>query len=211
MKKQVFKNEVLTRTKVRNNILKIWEQTTDADRYDWYAEAQRFAKTQDLEYHLPVATVCGVIAALSPMVSWERNKELTIIALINWEAGNSPETMPCLKANARKAWEILGMTLSSKEKMENEILDILKGDKVSSFFLNILYPDQAISITIDRHALSICMGQWLTEESVRTMTAKQYEFFSECYRWTAAQLGINPLVLQSATWLVWRRIKKQYQ
>ena len=116
------------------------------------------------------------------------------------------EDMPCLKANARKAKAILESNGS-----EAEILDILKGNKVCAFFLNILHPDKAISITIDRHALSIALGYWITDEQVRTMTANQYEFFVQCYRWTAASLGINPLLLQSTTWETWRRIKNNYK
>ena len=117
--------------------------------------------------------------------------------------------MPCLKANARKAWAILNLNIDLD--LDAAILEVLKGDKISAFFLNIRYPDSAISVTIDRHALSMCFNQWLTDEQVRTMTPQQYKFFEECYRWTAAKLNVNPLLLQSATWVVWRRIKKQYQ
>jgi hypothetical protein len=61
-------------------------------------------------------------------------------------------------------------------------------------------------LTIDRHAVSIAVGEKLSDDKLQ-MTAGQYEFFQETYRWTAAQLGVNPLILQSATWVVWRKMK----
>lgn len=212
MKNQVYKGETLTRTKVKNNILKIWDQANDEDKFDWYQDAHDFSidASADSWEGLSVIQVCGVISALSPMVSWNRNLELVALALTYHQNGKTHFDMPCLKANAKKAWDIMSL-LPSENKIEDKILAILRGDKVSSFFLNILYPDQAISITIDRHALSICLGQWLTDEQMRTMTPKQYLFFEECYRWTAVKLGVNPLLLQSATWVVWRKIKKSYK
>ncbi len=200
---QQFKNTTLTRVKVRNNILKVWEQTTEEDRFDWYQGAHDFAcklasisirETHD--YNKDVARACGVIAALSPMVSWDRNKTLAIQLYNRPEAWN---ILGCLKASAKKAYNII-----QSDGSDQAILEILKGKKTSAFFLNILYPDQAISLTIDRHALSIAVGQKLSDDKLQ-ITAGQYEFFQECYRWTAAQLGINPLILQSATWVVWRR------
>lgn len=202
---QQFKHQTLTRVKVRNNILKVWEQTTEEDRFDWYQGALDFAHeladlVDDSEgtYHIIVSKACGVIAALSPMVSWGRNKQLAkqlIQSPENWD------TLGCLKNNARKAYDII-----HSDGSDQAILTILKGRKTSAFFLNISYPEKAISLTIDRHALSIAVGRKLSDSDLQ-FTAKQYEFFQECYRWTAAQLDVNPLILQSATWVVWRKLK----
>ena len=197
---QQFKNETLTRVKVRNNILKVWEQSTENDRYDWYNKARAIAV--DMAFHgMPQVTVtkaCGVIAALSPMVSWNRNIVLAEHVILNPERWDK---LGCLKLNAKKAYDII-----QSDGSEKAILSILKGQKTSAFFLNILYPDQAISLTMDRHAISIAVGYKLAKDQMQ-MTAGQYKFFVECYRWTAAQLGINPLILQSATWVVWRKMK----
>jgi len=186
---------------VRNNILKVWEQTTANDRYDWYREALIFAheitrKANELGRYTTARKACGVIAALSPMVKWEKNLELAYMLVVQ---DVSPEDMPCLKTNARKAKAILESNGS-----DPAILEILSGKKVSAFFLNIQYPDDSIHLTMDRHAVSIAIGKKLTDEKLQ-MTAGQYEFLSECYRYTAAKLGINALLLQSATWLFWRR------
>lgn len=206
---QQFKNETLTRTKVRNNILAIWNETSENDRFDWYGQAHDFAIGLCITNELPrdtenIAKACGIIAALSPMCSWDVNKRLASQMMSDsilfnvWDVANN---MPCLKSNAKKAAAIL---LSNGS--DQEILDILKGPKTSAFFLNIMYPDKAISLTMDRHAISIAVGFKLPKDQMQ-MTAKQYDFFQECYRWTAAKLGINPLILQSATWVVWRKMK----
>lgn len=202
MKAQRYKNQTLTRSKVKNNILRIWNESTEKERFDWYKGANDFAFM--VSYHLPDKNghikACGILAALSPMVKWTKNMELALLVI----KGVQPEDLPCLKANARKAKAIM-----DSDGKQDTILKILKGQKISAFFLNILYPKKAIHLTIDRHALSIAVGKSLNNSDMQ-ITAGQYEFFSECYRWTAAKLHISPLLLQSATWLAWRRLKKAH-
>jgi len=198
--RQQFHNKQYTHTQVKNNILKVWDATNDADRYDWYGGANTFAHdltrlSCEMGRFTTVNKVCGVIAALSPMVKWERNLELAHRLV----TGTSVKDMPCIKSNARKANEIL-----CSDGSEKDILRILNGQKISAFFLNIVYPTKAIHLTMDRHAISIAVGKKIQGKNL-IMTSGQYEFFSDCYRWTAAKLGISPLLLQSATWILWRR------
>jgi len=208
---QQFYNKQYTRTQVKNNILKVWDATNETDRFDWYKAANDFAHglaniaPSNDGYHLDVARACGVIAALSPMVHWNRNKKLARELIEDSKLLNVwiiVDHMACLKANARKAAAIL-----LSDGSDDAILDILKGKKTSAFFLNILYPNKAISLTMDRHAISIALGRKITkgEEKYLQLTAGQYKFLVECYRWTAAKLKVNPLILQSATWVLWRK------
>lgn len=202
MQKRIkFKNGVLTRAKVRNNILKVWNNAGEADKYDWYKEAYDYAvKLSGLvsrSTEQNISKTAGIIAALSPLIQWERNKQLAKQLILD----QRPEKLPCIKRNAVKAFKIL-----HSGGTDEEIMDILKGPKVISFYLNIRYPDSAVSLTIDRHAIQIATGKKMTDPQ-RQITAGQYEFFVECYRWTAAQLNVNPLILQSATWLAYRRTK----
>lgn len=191
--KQVFKNVELSRTKVVNNILKVYDLCSDSDKYDWYQEANNFASI----LHQNINIACGVIASLSPMVTWDINKRLAKMAFIC-----DPERMKCIKIGAYKAKAII-----DSDGNEQTILKILNGNKIKSFYLNIRYPDKAIALTIDRHALSIALNQKYTDELYRSMTAKQYEFFSQCYRHAAAKRNINPLIMQSATWVYYRKNK----
>lgn len=200
----MIKGEVWSRTQVKNNILAVWEATNETDRFDWYYTAYRFAvNLTDLDPDRFQGNVgvlgraCGIIAALSPMIHWNQNKKLAI------QLYNRPnDRLACLQSNARKAKQILECNGS-----DDAILKILKGKKTSAFFLNIRYPNKSVSMTMDRHAISIALGKKITKEDEKyfQLTGNQYKFLVECYRWTAAKIGINPLLLQSATWVLWRR------
>ena len=101
----------------------------------------------------------------------------------------------------KKAADILAL----QDPTTDEIVEILNGQKIVNFFHNIRYPKTSRNVTIDRHALSIAVGKKLTDEKMK-LTKAQFEFFEHCYRWTADNLGISPLLLQSATWVKWRQM-----
>lgn len=198
MIKQVFKHEVLSRTRVRNNILKIWEATSDEERRDWYSEANSFGI--DLAgYRIKPRKAFGVIAALSPVKRWEENKILARDMIYSGDCGH----MSQFKSKAR---DIL-----DSDGSDEEILRILNGRKISAFYLNITYPNKADYITIDRHALSVALGRFVRDEDYVGITAKQYEFFTQCYTLAAMKVGVSPVLMQSATWLKWRKIKHKFQ
>lgn len=197
MKNQQFKSVTLSRVKTVNNILKIWSLAQDSDKYDWYTEAYDFAVCLTKVSQVNVPQACGIIAAFSPLKTWDQNKAIALSFVTTGKAGH-------MGAFVKKAQAIL------QAETEEDILRILSGRKIQSFFLNILYPAEALSLTIDRHALSVALGHWITETEYAGMTARQYAFFSECYRHAAKRLNVNPLLVQSATWLVWRRIKKTF-
>jgi len=204
MKKQVFKHETLTRTKVKNNILKVWEQTTESERFDWYFVANNFARSL-AGPEISVIQVCGVIAALSPLLSWAKNMELANLAVQYYKKGEDLALLPYMKTGLKKAERILSIQGTATD---DQILNILKGQKISSFYLNLAYPDKAISLTIDRHAIAVALGRKPSDNEMN-LTANQYKFFIECYRHTAAKLDISPLLLQSATWENWRKNNKK--
>lgn len=191
---QKFKNIELTRTKVKNNILLIWNQCADSDKFDWYQDANLFALgfSSDAIAH---SKLIGIIAALSPLKSWDQNKKIAIDFLMTGTCGH----MPLCLGKAKRIMELDGT--------DETILAILNGNKISAFFLNIKYFDKAVNVTIDRHALSIALGHKITESEYSGMTLKQYEFFQDCYIWTANKLNISPLLLQSATWVKYRTLK----
>jgi len=192
MKKQVFKNIELSRTIVKNNILKVWNNCSESHKFDWYKEANVFCEDLAIEYNIEKEIVIGILAALSPLKQWEINKRITIDFLNNGDCGQ-------IKQFVKKASTIL-----ETAKNEDDILNILKGNKISSFYLNIKYYDKNNIVTIDRHALSIALGRKIKESDYAGMTTKQYLFFQECYIYAANILNINVLLLQSATWVRFR-------
>ena len=195
MNKQVYKNVNLSRTKVKNNILKIWAQTYESERFDWYECAHNFAKN-NTKNEVELSKFIGVIAALSPLKSWSQNKTLA------YEVYNGKKTGHMVQF-INKALNIL-----NSDGKDCTILDILKGNKISSFYLNIRYFNDFQHVTIDRHALSIALGHKITNIEYSGITSKQYNFFVQCYIFTAKSLKINPLLLQSSTWVKYRTLKK---
>lgn len=201
MKKIKFKGETLTRTKVSNNILKIFDLSDSEDRFDWYSDAHYFCIGLANSYGLKVSTVAGIVAALSPLKTWEQNKKMAISLIKSGTCGHIGSFI----AKANKIFE------NDYSNTDEKILEVLSGQKICAFYLNIMYPNSAQNITIDRHALSISLGHWITEEEYRSMTPNQYAFFSQCFVIAAAKRNIHPLLMQSSTWVVWRKIKTNYK
>lgn len=194
MIEQIYKGANLSRTKVKNNILKMWTQTNESDRKDWYLEANSWCANFD---KCSLSVVAGVVAALSPVKRWEQN---LICAQDMIETGDCGH-MGAFKDKAR--------AILASDGSDESILKILNGRKISAFYLNIRYPHKANNVTIDRHALSIALGHKVTDAEYQGMTAKQYAFFVECYTIAAMKVEISPVLMQSATWVYYRREGQQ--
>lgn len=185
-----YKNETISRTKMRNNIRRIWNETSQEERRDWYSEAFMIAHTSKYD----TIKMIGVIAALSPLRRWEINIK---IAFEFMETGDCGQMMQ-LKDKARR--------IVSSNGTESEILDILNGPKIKAFFLNILHHDRNTNVTVDRHATELAMNK-VYGDDVAGLSESQYLFFQEQYRAVANEIGVMPNRLQSATWLRWRYLK----
>lgn len=201
MTKQVFKGEIHTRTKVVNRIVKTFLMASDSDRYDWYLDAHNYAKYLASTFGVSVIVASGVIAALSPVKQWEQNKKVayTFIKSGGTSGGH-------IKQFLEKARLILQMA-----ETEEDVVTILSGRKIVSFFLNILHPNDPSRVTIDRHALTVATGIVCTDEFYRGMTKSQYDFFVHCYQVAASKLKVSALLVQSATWVYYRNNKKDWR
>ena len=187
----------LSRTHVKNNILRVWNATTESDRHDWYTEANDYAQSLANDSSVTLPQACGIIAALSPLTSWEKNREYAHAVIV---LGVSPYDIPTLKLSRVKAFRILNA------ETIDEITSILNGLKTTAFFKNILFPTSDATITIDRHAIAIALNKRQPNNDVN-LTPLQYQFLADCYRFTAQSIGVSPILLQSATWVAWRNMK----
>lgn len=201
MAKQLFKGEVLTRTKVVNRIVSTYLKSNDVDRYDWYLDAHNYAKYLASTFNVSLVVAAGVISALSPVKLWSQNKKIAYTFI---KSGGT--TGGHMKQFLDKARVVLQVAQS-----EEDVIKILNGRKIVSFFLNILHPADGSRVTIDRHALTIATGNICTEEMYSGMTKSQYDFFVECYKKAAEKLGVSPLLVQSATWVYYRKNKKDWR
>lgn len=77
-----------------HNILSVFTSATQTDRdngKNWYFDANIDARKLAREYKVPVSTVAGVLAALSPNQSWGNNLMGARKVLEAYNLGKSPE------------------------------------------------------------------------------------------------------------------------
>jgi hypothetical protein len=185
-----------------NHILKVYKGSTEEDIVAgsrWYFKAHDKAVKLGKLYTLALPQVVGVIAALSPSVSWVRNIADTETLLQAVTSGNDTFTVTAYGNNKRKAVEIA---------KGGDPLEILGGSKVLSFYDNILNPGTSSAVTIDGHAYSIWKGIRYTlggSGSIPKITPKRYEEVSSAYCKIASKLAVMPHQVQATTWLTWRK------
>lgn len=194
---QKFKGQTLTLKKCVKNILSVYNSSNlETSNENWYIEANQFAKSLAIKYDVSLPIACGIIAALSPLKSWTENKLIADSFLKNGKGKH-------IKLFVDKATQIK----NSNSDVETIAL-ILNGNKIISFFVNILEPLQQNFVTIDRHALSIILGRNILERESVGITYNQYQFFVNCYNIAGLKAKISPVLMQSITWVTWRQNKK---
>lgn len=178
-------------TPLASNVLAVWERATAEQLsagLEWYGVAHELALELSPN---DVARGAGVIAALSPNESWERNVILARRAfaqdgLTGGTLGNS-----VTKANAILAGA--------------EPLSVMgKGLKTRSFYVNIVDPLNDEIVTVDRHAYDVALDLKNAENDRLSLTPKRYDAFSLAYRGAARTLGVLPSQVQAVTWVAWR-------
>ena len=190
-----FKGARLSRTTVKNNIIKVFNQSLKEEHFDWYSDTNDFTKTVATTHKIRMDKVAGIISALSPLKEWNKNKEIAVDLITTRKCGHT-------KVMVKKALDIMDNDLNSSQTM-----GVLNGNKISAFFMNISEPTNPNHVTVDRHAIAVALGRNATDKE-QQLSDNQYKFFEDAYIWTALQLGLRPSLLQSITWVAWKRIKK---
>lgn len=180
---------------------------TDRDLYQqglkWYSNANNVARALAfvLDPHQTrpdwaLKAASAVIAALSPQQSWAKNQEYAAIMVSHYAKGGTLATLEGVGqtgANIAKAWAVLN---------GGDPLDVLGGDKVRSFYANILSGGHDDAVTVDRHAVS---AYYLPgDETFKSLTPKRYAMVAQAYRDAAAVLGVTPPQMQAICWVAWR-------
>ena len=192
------------------NILKVYARATDGDidfGLHWYQHAQDAAKA--IAGRCTTATtveVIGVIAALSPGLSWGLNV-LQAEQLI--KAHESGDELPLVGSYGRKNIDKAIRILNHEWP-----LDVLGGNKVRAFFYNILFPIGDAHVTIDRHAKAIVINApatrkgWASDNVLSTVKKSEYDYIAWHYTVIAKRLGLIPSQLQAIVWVAWKRINE---
>lgn len=174
--------------------------------HEWYSRANEVAHTIGRG---DVSKGAGIIAALSPLSTWEKNVSQAHELI---KTGNVHNAL--LPANVEKARRI---------HQGEDPTSVLGGHKVTSFFHNINDPSSAEHVTIDRHAYDIAMGhpfvgagggkakRNITEgpsghtpmsEDLGLSAMGRYKHFAHAYKTAAGELGVDlPHKVQATTWV----------
>ena len=191
------------------HIVRLWHQATDAERANgrlWYPDAYAIAASLAENRCLPVSCVVGIIAALSPRVSWLENLDAARLLL----DGVAP-TQIAFGRNIAKAQAILA-------RPDGDPLDTLRGPKTRAFYQCIMKAggkrvgdwyagdDVGSPVVVDGHAANIAWGRLRASNTVGNLDRRgRYDRIAECYRRAAAQLCELTADVQAVTWLVHRR------
>lgn len=184
----------MTITEYTDNILSIFADATP-DEYregmTWYNNANAFA--WELDWVNP-RRAAGIIAVLSPLISWEKNKDNARRVYAE------DENIPYIKKNVAKAYAILNGW---------NPLDVVSGPKVTAFYHNIVnpYSDDPNHVTIDKHAADICLGYSTPYENFSRFIDKNRDAMAIAYVDAAHEANILPLQMQAITWTAWRNMK----
>ena len=182
----------------------------------WYKVANKSCSAIAKKVGIHSAIVVGVLSALSPNNKWERNIIDTENICMAYKSDIPlDEVKVCTyNANKEKAIKILGILKSGSSDLENDIREILNGNKVKAFFDCIHgYETNKSTVCIDGHAKAIYIGEkFALSSNSSNITNKQYRVISQAY--IAATKEINesegtsylPYQIQAITWVAWRRI-----
>jgi hypothetical protein len=187
------------------NILRVYRQALPTEVESgtlWYADARDGAQRIADKHGVPLRISVGVVAALSPNNKWVRNlgDADRMMSVFCW-GGDASQCTPSTYTKMRdKAWSILDWMPDT----DDGVVSILNGQKIVSFFQNIMGHD---TCTIDGHAINIARGKrlGLTDQAV-SVSRVGYKELQEAYRKAGKRVGLRAYEIQAITWVAWKRI-----
>jgi hypothetical protein len=162
---------------------------------EWYERAHDEAKKVGKGN---VERGAGLIAALSPQMSWDRNVSMAHELVKTGQASHTDD-------NLQKAIRIQDGA---------HPLEVLGGHKVRSFYHNIVDPSNPDPVTIDRHAHDIAVGNPFKGSGGGSRAKSpdlglgamgRYKHFENAYKTASGHLDVGiPNRVQAVTWVAHR-------
>jgi hypothetical protein len=159
----------------------------------WYQSARTYYSQLARKLHIKPSKVLGVVAALSPFVSWPTQLRHTEKFIVDEMEKAGSGRFPGFGANLRTARSILGGT---------SVLQALKGPKVRAFYKNLI--GRKKPITLDRHAISAAIGRKIGQRDKHTKS--QLKLIKEAYESASSHAGIGNCDFQAVIWATWKGI-----
>ncbi len=181
-----------------NNILRVYNQADEIEHemgFWWYVDAHRWCNEIAEQFNLKPKQVAGIVAALSPGVSWEVNKIDTRSAIRYFQQDTMRLQVSTYGQFVNKARRIFE---------GEDIPAVLNGPKITAFYHNISNPWASDTVTCDRHAFKVARG--IKKGGSVAITPRQMKDTQEAYKEAASIVGLRPNQLQAITWTVYKRI-----
>lgn len=186
----------MSATDYERNIVAAFRASTAEDLaqgLEWYGLAGSMAAALADGSEYSTEQCAGVIAAMSPMMSWRSNIDVaTRLIALHRSGADQPTAGYGMLRNIDKAWRILDGA---------EPLDVLSGPKVRAFYANII--GDPVAVTVDRWAARVARAD-ATDDGL--VTAREYREIADAFRAAADQLEITARDLQAAVWVYFRRL-----
>tara|TARA_Y100001972_G_scaffold48575_1_gene59782 strand:- start:224 stop:850 length:627 start_codon:yes stop_codon:yes gene_type:complete len=182
----------------------------------WYKLANKSCSAIAKKLGMHSAFTIGVLSALSPNNKYDKNMRDAENMCIAYKSDIPLHDVKVstYNANKEKAIKILGLMDSGTMDLENDIRDILNGNKVKAFFDCIYnYETNKTTVCIDGHAKAIYIGEkFALSSNSSSITNKQYRVISQAYIDATKEINESegtsylPYQIQAITWVAWRRI-----
>ena len=176
---------------------------------DWYPSAHKIALMISLRYSVPVATVVGVIAALSPRNEWSRNIIDAEAMCKLHQSQATRKDLQKLKVCTFKTNKTLAIAVLTLPAIPPEA--ILTGDKRLEFY-NCIYRPHLDDVCIDGHAYSVWLGSRVPTTKTPPIGKKLRKQIKQDYRDATCFLNeeLNETFMaadiQAITWVTHKRI-----
>jgi hypothetical protein len=161
----------------------------------WYNHAHQLCRVLSNETEIPLKNVCGILAALSPQVSWDTNIA-SCEAIVR--TGKIDKAYTGYKVNVEKAYLCLSV----------DPLEVLGGLKVLAFYHNILDPLKSDDVTVDTHIGRVLFDKmYLESNEVSYLFSKRGNLEAqEAIQRESKKHRVRPHVLQAALWVCVREL-----
>lgn len=199
-RKPLYSKDLKPRIKeFADRIIDLYELSNDDERREgqtWYDRCLAFVQALADNHDRTVADVAAVLAVLSPSTTLEQN----IIDTINVLAGNDEAKVGTYGPQHQKALAVRDLGFTPDE--------VLGKNKTAAFWSNIVNPQTAGRVTVDRHAARVATGWTMTadESYYYVNTPAKYSVLETAYRLAADRLDLLPHQLQAITWITFKRL-----
>lgn len=184
---------------IQSRLLGVLENATKDELLEgegWYFKAHSLCqKLASTKKGLDTTRTAAIIAALSPLTSWDENVRRAERLIKFGDVGGLGHAV------------ITAKDILNGADPETRINRTRQNYKVSAFFHNIAFPSTSNDVTIDRHMWAMVFDDVaIMDKAQLYFKAKEYGTVKDEFRTVATGLELLPHQLQAITWLTWRRM-----